>query len=147
MAVFASDTEKIWDIGYISGSFDLFHVGHLNLLRRAKERCNKLIVGILSNEAIEEIKHREPAIPLHDRMAIVAAIRYVDEVDVTTTELLDKVAAWKRYHFDAMFSGDDHAYDGWTYEEEALAELGAELVFFPYTKKVSTTKLKEDLRG
>jgi glycerol-3-phosphate cytidylyltransferase len=141
----ADETDKIWDIGYISGSFDLFHIGHLNLLRRAKERCNKLIVGVLSNEAIVRIKHKQPVITLDDRLAIVEAIRYVDEVDVTTRELLDKVRAWEKYHFDAMFSGDDHAWDNWSKERGALSALGAELVFFPYTQGVSTTLLRNDL--
>jgi glycerol-3-phosphate cytidylyltransferase len=143
--MFADETDKIWEIGYVSGSFDLFHIGHLNLLRRAKERCNKLIVGVLSNEAIVRIKHKQPIITLDDRLAIVAAIRYVDEVDVTTRELLDKVKAWEKYHFDAMFSGDDHAWDNWIKEKDTLAEFGAELVFFPYTKGISTTSLRNDL--
>jgi glycerol-3-phosphate cytidylyltransferase len=143
--MFADETDKIWEIGYVSGSFDLFHIGHLNLLRRAKERCKKLIVGVLSNEAIVRIKHQQPIITLDDRLAIVAAIRYVDEVDVTTRELLDKVKAWEKYRFDAMFSGDDHAWDNWTKEKDALTALGAELVFFPYTQGISTTTLRNDL--
>ncbi|MDR1184679.1 MAG: adenylyltransferase/cytidyltransferase family protein [Coriobacteriales bacterium] len=143
--MFADETDKIWEIGYVSGSFDLFHIGHLNLLRRAKERCNKLIVGVLSNEAIVRIKHKQPIITLDDRLAIVAAIRYVDEVDVTTRELLDKVKAWEKYRFNAMFSGDDHARDNWIKEKDALTEFGAELVFFPYTPGISTTSLRNDL--
>jgi glycerol-3-phosphate cytidylyltransferase len=143
--MFANETDKIWKTGYVSGSFDLFHIGHLNLLRRAKERCEKLIVGVLSDEAIVRIKHKQPIITLKDRLAIVAAIRYVDEADVTTRELLDKVNAWEKYHFDAMFSGDDHAWDSWIREKDALAELGAELVFFPYTQGISTTSLRDDL--
>lgn len=143
--VFAHETDKIWHRGYISGSFDLFHIGHLNLLRRASERCDHLIVGVLSDEAIAYAKHKQPVITLEDRIAIVAAIRYVDEVDVTTKELLHKVNAWEKYRFDAMFSGDDHASDGWDREKDALAERGAELVFFPYTKNISTTSLKNEL--
>jgi glycerol-3-phosphate cytidylyltransferase len=145
MVMFASDTDKIWDVGYVSGAFDLFHVGHLNLLKRAKERCNRLIVGVLSDEAIAYAKKRQPIITLNDRLAIVEAIRYVDEADVTTKPLLDKIAAWEKYHFDAMFSGDDHAYDNWAKERDALDDRGAELVFFPYTKGISTSYLKEGL--
>ncbi len=143
--MFANETDEIWNVGYISGSFDLFHVGHLNLLRRAKERCNKLIVGVLSDESIIKCKRRPPVIPLADRLAIVEAIRYVDEVDVTTVELLNKLVAWDKYQFDAMFSGDDHTYDGWRKEEEDLAERGAKLVFFPYTQGISTSSLRANL--
>jgi cytidyltransferase-like protein len=143
--MFADESDKIWKIGYVSGSFDLFHIGHLNLLRRAKERCEKLIVGVLSDEAIVRIKRRQPVITLEDRLTVVAAIRYVDETDVTTRELLDKVKAWEKYHFDAMFSGDDHAWDNWIKEKDVLAKFGAELVFFPYTQGVSTTSLWDAL--
>jgi cytidyltransferase-like protein len=143
--IFADQTNKHWNIGYVSGSFDLFHVGHLNLLRNARNRCNRLIVGVLSDEAIGYCKRKQPVIPEHDRVAVVAAIRYVDEVDITTRELLNKVNAWEKYHFDAMFSGDDHATDGWAKEEDALRELGAELVFFPYTRGVSTSMIRNDL--
>lgn len=139
----ASETDKIWKTGYVSGTFDMFHIGHLNLLRRAKERCGKLIVGVLSDEAIIDRKKKWPTIPLVERIEIVAALKYVDETDVTTHELLNKVTAWKKYRFGAMFSGDDHANDGWACEEADLKAFGADLVFFPYTKNVSTTVLRE----
>jgi len=139
----ASETDKHWNIGYISGSFDMFHIGHLNLIRRAKVRCNHLIVGVLTDENIANYKKKWPTIPLGDRMEIISAIKYVDEVDVTTQELLNKVKAWEKYKFDAMFSGDDHLNDGWARQESELRALGADLVFFPYTKKISTTKLQE----
>ncbi|MDR3052618.1 MAG: adenylyltransferase/cytidyltransferase family protein [Coriobacteriales bacterium] len=141
----ATESDKRWEIGYVSGSFDLFHVGHLNLLRNAKERCDKLVVGVLSDDAIDRIKHKRPVIPCADRLAIVAAIRYVDEVDETTIALLDKIAAWQKYHFGAMFSGDDHAHDGWAHEQDELRKRGAELVFFPYTPSVSTSMLRKEL--
>jgi glycerol-3-phosphate cytidylyltransferase len=139
----ASETSKTWNIGYVSGSFDMFHIGHLNLIRRAKERSGRLIVGILSDEVIAEMKQKWPVIPLAERVEIVEAIKYVDEVDVTTKALLNKTTAWKKYKFDAMFSGDDHVNDGWAHEESELKALGAELVFFPYTKEVSTTILQD----
>ena len=134
---------KPYGKGYVSGSFDLFHVGHLNLLRRAKELCDYLIAGLLSDELILLRKGRLPVIPLADRMAIVKAISYVDEVDVTTPELIPRTAACKHYGFDAMFTGDD-----WSEDDEmieALKAMGADLVFFPYTKEVSTTMLREEL--
>lgn len=141
------ETNKHWKKGYVSGSFDMFHIGHLNLLRRAKERCDYLVVGVLSDECIVRNKKKAPIISLEDRLEIVRACQYVDEVDVTTKELLNKVTAWHKYHFDAMFTGDDHKDDGWAWEEPELNKLGAELVFFPYTKNVSSTKLRGILKG
>lgn len=141
----ASETDKRWRRGYVSGSFDLFHVGHLNLIRRAKERCDYLVVGVLADECIVNGKGKRPVIPLRDRLEIISALKYVDETDVTTEPLLNKVRAWEKYRFDAMFSGDDHASDGWAWEEEDLRERGAELVFFPYTKDVSTSLLRDSL--
>jgi len=145
--IFAHETNKHWNIGYISGTFDMFHIGHLNLIRRARERCEKLIVGVLSDKAVLKSKKKLPMHPLKDRIAIVSAIKYVDEVDVTTRSLLKKIKAWEKYRYDVMFSGDDHANKGWLKEDEQLKQCGAELVFFPYTKGISSTSLKEKLIG
>jgi glycerol-3-phosphate cytidylyltransferase len=139
--------DKRYRTGYVSGSFDMFHIGHLNLLRRAKECCEHLIVGVLADECIIEGKKKAPIIPLADRLEIVAACRYADAVDVTTKELLNKLAAWDKYRFDAMFTGDDHKGDGWAWEEPELNKRGAELVFFPYTERISSTRLRELLKG
>ena len=139
----ASQTDKHWSKGYISGAFDMFHIGHLNLIKRAKNRCDHLIIGVLSDEVIASQKHKWPVIPLAERMEIIRALKYVDEVDVTTQGLLNKIIAWNKYKFDAMFSGDDHIDDGWASEEEELKILGADIVFFPYTREVSTTFLQE----
>jgi len=139
----ASETDKHWGRGYISGAFDMFHIGHLNLINRAKNRCDYLIVGVLSDEVIIKRKMKHPVMPLAERLEIIGAIRYVDEVDITTEPLLDKVAAWEKYSFNVMFSGDDHLYDGWTSEQDALAQRGVELVFFPYTKEITTTLLQD----
>ena len=143
----ASETEQIWRVGYISGGFDMFHVGHVNLIRRAKARCEKLIVGVLDDESFSGGKKKWPVMSLEARLAIVTALRDVDEVDVTTPALLNKVNAWYKYHFDAMFSGDDHANDGWAREEAELKALGADIVFFPYTKEVSSTALQDKVLG
>ena len=121
----------------------MLHIGHLNLLRRAKERCERLIVGVLTDELIASGKNKWPVSSLCERMELVSAIRYVDEVDVTTLPLLNKMTAWEKYHFNAMFSGDDHINDGWAKEENDLKAIGVDLVFFPYTKGVSTTTLQE----
>lgn len=138
----ASESNKHWKTGYVSGAFDMFHIGHLNLIRRSKERCDRLIVGVLSDEVIERIKKKCPVIPLDERMEIIGALKYADEVTITTYPLLNKVVAWEKYKFDAMFSGDDHKDDGWAARETELKERGADLVYFPYTKNVSTTALQ-----
>jgi glycerol-3-phosphate cytidylyltransferase len=140
----ASETTKHYEIGYVSGSFDMFHIGHLNLIRRAKERCDSLIVGVLTDELIASGKKKWPVIPLKERMAIVEALRFVDRVDVTTPALTPKLAAWEKYRFGAMFSGDDWlGHPVWIDEERELNGRGADLVYFPYTKEVSTSKLQE----
>jgi len=145
--IFAHETDTHWDVGYISGTFDMFHVGHLNLICRAKERCNKLIVGVLSDKAALKSKNKLPVSPLKDRIAIVSAIKFVDEVDITTCSLLKKVKAWEKYQYNVMFSGDDHANKSWIKEYEQLKLRNAELVFFPYTKGISSTLLKEKIQG
>jgi glycerol-3-phosphate cytidylyltransferase len=140
----ASETTKHYGIGYVSGSFDMFHIGHLNLICRAKERCDFLIVGVLTDELIASGKKKWPVIPLKERMAIVEALRCVDRVDVTTPARIPKLAAFETYRFDAMFSGDDWlGHPVWIEEEKELNKRGADLVYFPYTKEVSTSKLQE----
>jgi len=141
----ASETDKHWCKGYVSGTFDMFHIGHLNLLRRSKERCDYLVAGVLSDEVVMKYKGKKPIIPLDQRIEIVSAIRYVDEVDITTEELLDKAIAWKKYNFNAMFSGDDHLSNDWLKENEktAFGKNGVDIVFFPYTKEITSTMLRE----
>lgn len=139
----ASRTDKHWKIGYISGCFDMFHIGHLNLIRRSKERCDRLIVGVLTDELVSQRKNKWPTIRLNERLEIIAALKYVDEVDITTEPLTHKLTALEKYGFGVMFSGDDHIADGWGYDEEELKALGVDLVFFPYTKEVSTSRLQE----
>jgi len=142
--VFASDTDKTWEVGYVSGAFDMFHIGHLNLIRRSKERCNKLIVGVIADDIVFEQKNKWPVCPLNDRMEIISALKYVDDVGIVTGELLNKVKAWEIFKFDAMFSGDDHFNEEWAGEEaDELRALGAELVFFPYTNEVTSTMLQD----
>lgn len=142
-----SENKKKYKIGYVSGTFDMFHVGHINLLRRAKGCCEHLIVGVLSDECVQHNKKKTAIIPLADRIEVVRSCKYVDQVDITTLELLNKVTAWHKYHFDAMFTGDDHKTDGWAQEEPELNKLGSELVFFPYTQGVSSTMLRERIEN
>jgi glycerol-3-phosphate cytidylyltransferase len=142
----ASETAKIYGVGYVSGSFDMFHIGHLNIIRRAKERCVHLIVGVLTDELIASGKKKWPVIPLGERLAIVEAIRHVDRVDVTTPDLIPKMGAWEKYRFDAMFSGDDWMGDPvWIEEERQLNKLGADIVYFPYTAGISTSSLQKTI--
>ena len=129
--------------GYIAGVFDLFHVGHLNLIRRAKALCEHLIVGVVVDEVSIASKGKAPHMPLAERVEIMKAIRYVDQVVVVTPENLSKVTAWQQHRFDCLFSGDDwQGHPDWINEEKALNRLGAEIVFFPYTQGISSTQLR-----
>lgn len=131
--------------GYTTGVFDLFHVGHLNILRRAKELCDHLIVGVSTDELVQEYKGKVPIIPYEERRAIVQAIEYVDEVVPQISR--DKLEALNRLKFDVMFLGDD--WKGSPLFEEAQREfekLGARIVYFPYTKGTSSTILTQVLR-
>lgn len=132
-------------IGYTTGVFDLFHIGHLNILRRAKEQCDYLIVGVSTDELVEQYKHKRPVISFEERCEIVKAIRYVDEVVPQMDR--DKFAAWERLQFNRMFVGDDWKGSAiFTALEERFAPHGVEIVYFPYTKETSSTFLKETLR-
>ena len=136
---------KKYNIGLLMGVFDLFHVGHLRLIQRAKERCSFLRVGVLSDELVMKFKNKFPVIPLSERMEIIAAIREVDEV-VAITDDPSRLLEWDRRPFDCFFSGDD--YNGnpyWEWEREELRKRGSDIVFFPYTKEQSTTKIREIL--
>lgn len=129
-------------IGYTTGVFDLFHTGHLNILRRAKEQCDFLIVGVSTDDLVESYKHKKPVVSFDDRIAIVSAIRYVDQAVPQKT--LNKLEAWEKYHFNVMFHGDDWKGSSLFSEaEKELAKRGVKTVFFPYTKNVSSTILRE----
>ena len=136
--------EKRYKIGYVPGVYDLFHVGHLNLIERCKERCEYLIVGVLKDELVDFYKHKKPFIPYEERARIVAALRDVDEVVPVDFNNTDKVDAWHLYHYDCHFSGSDHGED-WHEVCERLRALGANMEFFPYTEGISSTKIREML--
>lgn len=137
-------SEKKYKIGYTTGVFDMFHIGHLNILRRAKEQCDHLIVGVSTDALVEEYKHKKPIIPFEERIEIIKALKYVDEVVPQTT--MDKYEAWERLHFEAMFHGDDWKGSS-LYEtyEEMFSKVGVELVFLPHTSGTSSTILSEKL--
>lgn len=127
-------------VGYASGVFDLFHVGHLNLLRRAKGLCDRLVVGVTADDLVG-YKNAEAVIPFAERLAIVEAVRYVDAA--VPQDDLDKFAMWKRLKFDVLFIGDDW-YETERYKdfEARLAAVGVKVVYLPYTEGVSTTDIK-----
>lgn len=139
-------TGKPYHVGYVAGVFDLFHKGHLNLLRRAKEQCDYLIVGVVSDEQAAKGKERSPYVSEKDRKDIVEACKYVDEAFILPVVSSTTRDVYKKYHFDVQFSGSDYERDpAWLEEQSWLRKRGADLVFFPYTKSVSSTKLKDKM--
>ncbi|MCC8025854.1 MAG: adenylyltransferase/cytidyltransferase family protein [Clostridium sp.] len=132
-----------YKIGYTTGVFDLFHIGHLNLLRRAKEQCDYLIVGVSSDELVS-YKNKRAVIPFVERIQIVQAIKYVDEA--VPQYNMDKMEAWKKYQFNAIFVGDDWKNtERWNRFEQEFAKIGVDIVYFPYTRNISSTLLNETL--
>lgn len=132
------------DIGYACGVFDLFHIGHLNLLRNAKGICDHLIVGVTTDDLIETYKHKKAIIPFTERMEIVRAVKYVDSV--VPQEDIDKFEAWKKLRFDVLFVGDDwYNSPSWQEYEEKFKEVGVRVVYFPYTKGTSSTLINSIL--
>lgn len=133
-------------IGYAPGAYDLFHVGHLNLLRHAKSRCDFLIAGVVSDDMLELTKGRRPVIPLEERLAIVSHISYVDRAIAEVVP--DKLETWESVRFNVLFKGDD-----WrgTAKGEKLerdfAAVGVEIVYFPYTLHTSSSMLRRALSG
>ena len=133
-------------IGYTTGVFDMFHIGHLNILRRAKEQCDYLIVGVSTDECVESYKHHTPMIPYDQRAAIVAAIKYVDEVVPQTT--MDKLDFLKQRHFDVMFHGDEwKGTDLYNKYEKDFAEYGASIEYLSHTEGISSSMLREIING
>ncbi|MFR1380508.1 MAG: adenylyltransferase/cytidyltransferase family protein [Clostridium neonatale] len=134
---------KKYKVGYTTGVFDLFHIGHLNLLKKSKEMCEYLIVGVSTDELVK-YKNKKPVIPFEERIEIVNAIKYVDKV--VPQENMDKLSAYNKYNFNVMFVGDDWKGTGkWNKIEKDLKEVGCELVYFPYTKGTSSTLINETL--
>jgi glycerol-3-phosphate cytidylyltransferase len=131
-------------VGYAAGAFDLFHIGHLNILKHAKSQCDHLIAGVVSDEMLRLTKGIDPVIPLAERLEIVRSIAYVDQVHAETVP--DKLETWRELQFDVFFKGDD-----WRGTEKGLrlerefAEVGVEVVYFPYTMTTSSTQLRQAL--
>jgi len=131
-------------VGYAAGAFDLFHVGHLNILRQARSRCDYLIAGVVSDEMLIMAKGAAPIVPLGERLEIVRAIGFVDEAVAETVP--DKLDTWRTIGFDVFFKGDDWrgTARGAKLERE-FAEVGVDVVYFPYTVHTSSTALRRAL--
>lgn len=138
------DRQKKQIIGYTTGVFDMFHVGHLNILRRAKELCDYLIVGVSTDELCLSYKKKKPIVSYEERKAIIEAIKYVDKVVPQVNR--DKFHAWEEIGFDVMFVGDDWKGSPLFSElEKRFAEVGVKIEYFPYTNGTSSTILRERL--
>ena len=130
--------------GYVPGGFDMLHVGHLNILTEAAKRCDHLIAGVAADESLERMKGRAPIVPLAERMAMVAALRMVDSVVPDYDQ--DKRLAWKRSPFDVLFKGTDwEGTDKGRRLEAEMAEVGASVIYLPYTPTTSSTMLRRTL--
>ena len=142
-AIGLSDTRIV---GYVPGAYDMFHIGHLNILRRSRENCDYLIAGVVLDEVLAQAKGRLPLVPHHERMEIVAAMDCVDEV--VTDISSDKFVMWQKLKFDVIFKGDD-----WKGTpkgdrlETSLGAVGVQVVYFPYTVHTSSTLLRQLISG
>ena len=136
---------KKYKIGYTTGVFDLFHIGHLNILRRAKEQCEFLIVGVSTDSLVMEYKGKTPVVPFEERIAIVEAIRYVDKV--VPQESMDKYSAWETLGFDAIFHGDDWKHSA-MYDQYIVqfSKVGVDVVFLPHTEGISSTLIAKKIK-
>lgn len=132
-------------IGYTTGVFDLFHIGHLNILKKAKSECDYLIVGVTTDEEVERVKNKKPIIPFEERVQIVEAIKYVDQV--VPENNTDKLLAWETLKFNRIFKGDDwKGTPKWNRYEEEFSKNDVEVVYFSYTKGTSSTQIREVLQ-
>lgn len=138
--------KKKYKVGYTTGVYDMFHIGHVNILRKAKEQCDYLIVGVSTDELVEQYKNKKPIIPFKERMVIVCSSQYVDRV--VAQENRDKVAALKELKFDVMFVGDDWKGSPlFNNLENEFARYDVDIVYFPYTEGTSSTILREKLNN
>ena len=135
---------KKYKVGYTTGVFDMFHIGHLNILKRAKAQCDYLIVGVTTDELCEKRKHKLPIICEADRVEIVKSIKYVD--DVVLQDDMDKFKMVKKYGVDVVFVGSDwKGTDAWMQYEKDFAEVGCTVVYLDHTDGISSTILREKI--
>jgi len=129
-------------VGYTCGVYDMFHVGHLNLLRSAKSMCDHLIVAVSTDELIQSNKNKKPVIPFDSRIEIIKSIRYVDTAIPQSN--IDKYAAYEKLKFNTLFVGDDwKGSDSWNVYEEKFKTVGVNIIYFPYTQCISSSKLRK----
>lgn len=133
-------------VGYTCGVYDLFHIGHVNMLKNSKALCDKLIVGVSEDEIVINEKNKHPVIPFHERIEVVSACRYVDLAIAQRDR--NKIEAYKKLKFDVLFVGDDwYGHEKWQKYEDELKKLGVEIVYFPYTKGTSSTIINKTLEN
>lgn len=138
------ETEKKYKVGYTDGVYDLFHVGHLNMIETAKSQCEYLIVGVHGDDVVEDYKHKRPIINENDRKRILQSIKGVDRVEIN--RFRDKIKLWELYHFDVIFIGDDwKGTERWINFEKELAKINVDVVYVPYTKGISTTEIRQKI--
>ena len=131
-------------VGYTAGAFDLFHVGHLRHIKAASGLCDRLIVGVSSDELVEETKGKKPIVPFHERLEIVSSLECVD-VAIGQYNL-DKIVAWNKLKYDVLFIGDDwYCHDRFATYENWLKKFDVSVIYLPYTHHISTSLLKEKL--
>ena len=132
-------------IGYTAGVYDMFHIGHLNVIKNAKKLCDYLIVGVSTDEIVEQNKHKTTVIPFEERCEIVKAIRYVDKVVPQVSYTVEgKIESAKEHNINIMFVGDDwKGTDKWNEIEKKLARIGVKVVYLPHTDGISSTSLRE----
>jgi glycerol-3-phosphate cytidylyltransferase len=139
-----SNSTRPLRIGYAAGAFDLFHVGHLNILKHAKSQCDYLIAGVVSDEMLELTKGVTPVVPLFERLEIVRHISFVDEAVAEVVQ--DKLETWRQLRFDVFFKGDDwRGTPRGMHLEREFAAVGVDVVYFPYTVNTSSTILRRAL--
>lgn len=135
-------TQKKYKIGYTDGVYDLFHIGHLNMIQTAKGHCEYLIVGVHGDDVVEGYKNHKPIINENDRKRIIESVKGVDRAEIN--RFRDKLKLWELYHFDVIFIGDDwKGTERWNNFEKVLAEINVDVVYVPYTQGISTTDIKK----
>jgi glycerol-3-phosphate cytidylyltransferase len=143
---FADAVRHFMIIGYTTGVFDLFHIGHLNILRNARAMCDRLIVGVTTDELMIQYKEKKPVIPFTERCEIVRSLKCVDVVIAQNT--MDKLEAWEKIRFDIMFVGDDwYKTSKWQDIQKEFEEREVRIVYFPYTQGTSSTLINKTLNG
>ena len=135
---------KKYKVGYTTGVFDMFHIGHLNILKKAKEQCDYLIVGVSTDEVVRSYKKKTPIIPFEERIAIVSELKCVDKAVPQTS--MNKMEAWEQLHFDVLFQGSDWKNsDMYNRIIEDFDKVGVDVIFLPHTSGISSTLLSDVL--